>query len=304
MAMADLKDAAHDLVENQPLIALPMILPSPTRAQRKSRYVFGVYVLLLSSLGCNLFLLAFNRATEGASAFGKNFKLHSIDADRREAGLTFDTSMPDERGDPYNSQNESLAEQAWSEIPWDAGEIVLDHSYAADKGLPPAQPWVWDHSKGVYFINAHHGLHCLVRFELPRLFYEVNMSTQQLMRQTYITLLAGQAPSYDSEHILHCFNALRQDIMCNADDTPRYTGFEHPGTVGYGQPRICRSWKKLQRWAIDRSACWRNINPTEDISELLRFRYCPDGRKWDPVRERIQSIWGHVDQGKGASKDT
>ena len=87
-------------------------------------------------------------------------------------------------------------------------------------------------------------------------------------------------------HVSHCLDGLRQDIVCNADDTPRYTGPSMvPGTTGptsgLGQVRMCRSWDKLETWAKEHSACYQ-FEPgslqTKHI-DLDFFKYCPDGSK-------------------------
>ena len=62
--------------------------------------------------------------------------------------------------------NEALTNEAWDELGYDDGSIALDYEYAKMMGLPKAQPFPWDSTKGIYFINGYHGLHCLVRQSL------------------------------------------------------------------------------------------------------------------------------------------
>lgn len=102
-------------------------------------------------------------------------------------------------------------------------------------------------------------------------------------------------------HLMHCFEALLQDVMCFADDTPRYTALDHPGKSGLGQQRQCRDWKKLEAFANEHTSCWRDINPNEDIDTLLRYRYCPEG---SPYNEWIRAIFGDFEKGDGASAET
>lgn len=77
--------------------------------------------------------------------------------------------------------------------------------------------------------------------------------------------------------------------MCNADDTPRYTGAlnsevgkEQP-TSGVGQERMCNDWNKLLDWATENSACFKGINETTpNFPTIERYKFCPDGRVlWD-----------------------
>jgi hypothetical protein len=74
--------------------------------------------------------------------------------------------------------------------------------------------------------------------------------------------------------------------MCNADDTPRYTGRvneefgkDHP-TSGIGQKKLYNSWDKLYEFAVEHSACYRPVNTSDlDFPELERFKFCPKGEK-------------------------
>lgn len=74
--------------------------------------------------------------------------------------------------------------------------------------------------------------------------------------------------------------------MCNADDTPRYTGRLHEQASadrpasGVGQPRMCRDWGQLVKWAVENSACYKHIETTV-IEE--RYKFCPHGEILWPV---------------------
>ena len=91
------------------------------------------------------------------------------------------------------------------------------------------------------------------------------------------------------KHVTHCLHVLREDTICNADDTPRYTGRLHSEaghdkvSSGTGQIRMCRDWNKLRQFALDHSACYKR--PLDHpISLLDRYKYCPDSSKpWEIV---------------------
>lgn len=86
----------------------------------------------------------------------------------------------------------------------------------------------------------------------------------------------GRQPAYPIEHILHCLDALRDDVICHADDTPRYTTSTETPESGVGQLRQCRDWGKLEAWAEKYSGCWRYVDESWDHeSELLRWQFCP-----------------------------
>ena len=64
--------------------------------------------------------------------------------------------------------------------------------------------------------------------------------------------------------------------MCEADDTPRYTGrvnqqasAEHP-TSGVRQTRMCRDWSQLERWAVAHSGCYKAINFSDGSPPIER----------------------------------
>lgn len=78
-------------------------------------------------------------------------------------------------------------------------------------------------------------------------------------------------------HILHCLDQLRQDVVCNADDTPRYAGLQDPPGTGAGQVRMCRDWGKLEAWARENTACFKHEDEVPD-KMINRFKACPDGR--------------------------
>ena len=88
-----------------------------------------------------------------------------------EAGLTKYVSVPYTLEGPYSlAKNRARTDKLWSEIDIDSGVIALPDSYVSEKGLPEAMRFPWDNSKGIYFVNAYHNLHCLVRV-CQKLFY-------------------------------------------------------------------------------------------------------------------------------------
>lgn len=72
----------------------------------------------------------------------------------------------------WNNANRTAEDSAWNDSPgFQAREAVvaLPDSFTTSVGLPSAQRWPWDESKGVYFLEGLHTLHRVVR-----LFYLVN----------------------------------------------------------------------------------------------------------------------------------
>lgn len=90
-------------------------------------------------------------------------------------------------------------------------------------------------------------------------------------------------------HITHCLDALRGDVICQADDTPRYTTITKSPESAVGQIRQCRDWKKLEEWAKDHTSCYNYISSEADhINQLERFKFCPPNSPyWPKVREHF-----------------
>lgn len=63
---------------------------------------------------------------------------------------------------PNSGANETDQELLWDETSYDRGQIALADDYAKEMGLPRAQRFPWDQSKGIYLINAYHNIHCVV----------------------------------------------------------------------------------------------------------------------------------------------
>ncbi|KAL4994489.1 hypothetical protein BDV10DRAFT_197510 [Aspergillus recurvatus] len=59
-------------------------------------------------------------------------------------------------------------------------------------------------------------------------------------------------------HIRHCFDYLRQTIMCAADTNLEVLDKETHTTSGWGQPRICRDYERVFSWAEK----WANSSDT------------------------------------------
>ncbi|KAL8628043.1 hypothetical protein Q9189_006252 [Teloschistes chrysophthalmus] len=106
---------------------------------------------------------------------------------------------------------------------------------------------------------------------------------KSLLLRTALVEMHDQKPqSKHFSHINHCLDGLRQDIMCNADDTPRYSGMGQLRGTGVGQYRMCKDWTQLEQWANDHSACYQpdDQDGTETLASgvpLKHFKHCPNG---------------------------
>ncbi|KAJ8128840.1 hypothetical protein O1611_g4793 [Lasiodiplodia mahajangana] len=163
---------------------------------------------------------------------------------------------------PYGGGNETLQDQLWYSINVDSAVVALSDDWASRHGLRKAQRFPWDQSKGIYILHGFHNLHCL------KIVY---ISISEYRR--------GAPQTRSWHHISHCLDALRRQIICDADDTPRATDRRVEVVSGLRQHRRCRSWEQLEDFAKRHTACYkRPDNPdAEGPSNLDRFKHCPPG---------------------------
>lgn len=189
------------------------------------------------------------------------------------AGLVRDMAVPFTVDTIYTSSNRTIEDEAWNSpslLP-DTGLVALSDDWVHSKNLPKAQRFPWDESKGVYLLNGFHNMHCL-----------------HILRKSILEAFDGHL-KLPREHVAHCLDVLRGVIMCDADDTPRYTGrinqqafAEHP-TSGVGQTRMCRDWSQLEKWAVEHSACYKAFNFNDpEFPPIERYKFCPNGEKLWP----------------------
>ncbi|KAI1079500.1 hypothetical protein F5B20DRAFT_166791 [Whalleya microplaca] len=176
------------------------------------------------------------------------------------ANLQRNREEPYVRVTQYSSDNETLQEELWRDINIDYGVVALSDEWAAQHGLRTAQRFPWDQSKGIYILHAFHNLHCL-----------------KIIHISLVEYKHGNPQSRDWHHISHCMDALRRQIMCDADDTPRATEHRKEVVSGLLQHRKCRSWEELETFAKKHTACYkRPEDPERDGKPILeRFKHCP-----------------------------
>ncbi|OTB02919.1 hypothetical protein M426DRAFT_322163 [Hypoxylon sp. CI-4A] len=243
--------------------------PSPLPLTSGKKYLYPLIALLLVSNVCTWYV----------SEWRTRGQYRTPDTGRSPfAGLAWDQPLSLHSESPFNQHNESLRDAAWDTINIDAGMIAVPQSFVEEKGLPDSQRFVWDRSKSVYLLNGYHSLHCA--------------------RSIYISLTEfkrGLPQSRRWGHILHCVDQLRQEALCNADDTPRFSTMDDRPVTGLNQMRMCRSWDKLEEWARQYTACYRYINQTASYSEVPqveRFVWCP---KDSPYKKEVEKVFGDIE---------
>jgi len=122
-----------------------------------------------------------------------------------------------------------------------------------DANLPPGRGYIkLGHHKELFGVTMFHQMHCLVRLR---------------------AVFAGDRD--DSGHVEHCFNYLRQAILCNSDitlepgetqKTIRPNGEIHTHVVGgINTSHKCRDWKQVFDFMADE---WKKSFPDKNKNPL------------------------------------
>jgi hypothetical protein len=105
-------------------------------------------------------------------------------------------------------------------------------------------------------------------------FLLTNIDTdKRIVRSMLLSLSRKIPPEYPMYHALHCFDALRQHIMCHADNTPLYGHGD--GMAGDGQLHRCKDWNELRDYATQNTACFQDARPGMSFED--QFSMCDNG---------------------------
>lgn len=147
----------------------------------------------------------------------------------------------------FSSSDQDVADDAWAGYKVN-GFVALPHSWVADltRGKGPfGRAMPNDSSKGIYVVDGMHQLHCLMSI---RNMVQQILSDEPMQNRTHI-----------QRHLDHCYDALRQAIICRADPTPLYMP---PGDSFFsrdGQERECADWQALAAWSLQHTACYGGV---------------------------------------------
>ena len=99
----------------------------------------------------------------------------------------------------------------------------------------------------------------------------------------------------DISHVYHCLDSMRQNTMCNPDDTP----MPAPATgnaIGDNQVLQCRSIEKLTEWVYqgERNACFQMVDEYGHIEHALeKYAFCaPDSPYYETMTSYFDK-YGH-----------
>ncbi|KAF2160389.1 hypothetical protein M409DRAFT_29235 [Zasmidium cellare ATCC 36951] len=163
----------------------------------------------------------------------------------------------------WEDDNLTGPNEAWAGINSGHGVIALDIDYATRQGFPDTIIHPYHDDKVVYALEAYHLIHCI-----------------QVLRKDYLLVRDNKTPTKPLEHAMHCYDALRQSVMCSAsDDLLIVTGHGHKG--GFNQTRQCRDWDVLRDYATANTACYWDDELPEGQDDP--WKMCDDGSDGLPV---------------------
>lgn len=139
----------------------------------------------------------------------------------------------------------------------------MSPAFARLRGHPDTMQHPHDATHLVYALEAYHMIHCI-----------------QVLRKDFLLIRDGKPATKPLEHAMHCFDALRQSVMCQAsDELLIITGHGHQN--GFNQTRLCRSWDALRDFATRNTACYWDDELPEGTDS--RWNMCDDGSDGLPV---------------------
>ncbi|KAF4635678.1 hypothetical protein G7Y89_g2405 [Cudoniella acicularis] len=207
--------------------------------------------------------------------------MENFDLETLMAELAFDTPVVYHNYTDYWGSNQTLADELWDSIDTSPLVVALGDDWAKKHNLPLSIfRFPWDPSaKGVYYLKAFHGLHCL-----------------KSMRKAYIEYERGLTPTIHAGHFHHCIDALRQDVLCYADDTPMPM-HDFPNKVGNNQIRTCRNFDRLIEWTREpeRHACYHRWSDYKGMpkNKLEMFAFCDKDSEYHPLMKAYFEKFGH-----------
>ncbi|KAK5996529.1 Oxidase ustYa [Cladobotryum mycophilum] len=130
-------------------------------------------------------------------------------------------------GAPLNNESEA----AWNELmPIGRGFVVIKN----DTVLPDQPGLNQSIVEQKAMVSVFHQLHCLY-----------------MAREGYYSAVEGKMDHVSKAHLTHCFDYLRQTIMCFGDTTLEWLPAppNDTGSTGWGFEHTCRDFKAISEWA-------------------------------------------------------
>ncbi|KAI1456422.1 hypothetical protein F4805DRAFT_231276 [Annulohypoxylon moriforme] len=146
-------------------------------------------------------------------------------------------------GEPaYYAKDMNITREAWMSLfPTGMGYVSMDSIKDAGE-IPRIFQDMSTDGSGRFAVAAFHQLHCLFLIYAD-------------FRHALNGDLAADAHSLHGSHSLHCFDYLRESIICAADSalepflSPFDGGTQGNGVDGFGSVHQCRDFKQLFEWS-------------------------------------------------------
>ncbi|OTB02917.1 hypothetical protein M426DRAFT_12957 [Hypoxylon sp. CI-4A] len=167
-----------------------------------------------------------------------------------------------------DTSNMTALDELW--YGWDVNQGVIQ--LPKDSHFGSTQDFPWDESKGLYMLNSYHGLHCL------KIIYSYIRDWEE-----------GRARVQTIDHVAHCLEVIRADIVCEADDT--LLPFDIEQRTEMPPKRMCRSWGQLKEFAIQNSACFLRHEPSDPLYDTLtEYMNCPPSSPYYSFVEGLKAM--------------
>ncbi|KJZ77473.1 hypothetical protein HIM_03197 [Hirsutella minnesotensis 3608] len=147
----------------------------------------------------------------------------------------------------FGSKPSPNSDAAWNSLLPNGGGYVRVESperFGLNRGVPT------EDGGDQYWVSMFHQLHCL-----------------KIIRENYFGVVQGQASGADTSspeaqqqlskqiaHVNHCFDYLRQAVMCNGDMTLEWATPEGKSMDGWNIDHQCRSWDQAVDWTLRHKA--------------------------------------------------
>ncbi|KAF2150666.1 hypothetical protein K461DRAFT_280670, partial [Myriangium duriaei CBS 260.36] len=154
-------------------------------------------------------------------------------------------SVTFDRSDLFANHSNPKSNDAWAGLmPIGDGFVVVNSSEGF--GLQPGKP---SEQGLMYDISVFHQLHCLNHIR-HYLYTAMDVAKEGLQSEA-----AQRFINQPDEHVFHCFDYIRQALMCNADMTVEWPRAEDDGSRfavdGWGIDHQCKDWDSIMKWMED-----------------------------------------------------
>ena len=174
---------------------------------------------------------------------------HAIGTTRSLVPSMPTTRVKFERNDLLAAGSSQETDEAWNQLsPAGDGFILIPNNTGQDYQLQPGKPSA--HGE-VYDVSLFHQLHCLSNIRKHTFTLQAALGRDN-WQEIYDLLLKHQ-----EDHVYHCFDYIRQALMCAGDMTIEWPRTEPDGrrfaVDGWGITHECKSWASQSSARFKRS---------------------------------------------------